>query len=248
MMRTLDNGPLKGVGEQCWGKGNHVKLRKKPLCDQKGCPFMYLQKNLGHATSPFLQQVLFWCIRIESTLCFLCQGPTSPKACRHQAVFPNPTPRPRNILRDHFVAVHSCEKQQPVKHPMVGIYGFTRFAGDVKIHLSELTSHCCQQHHWVVSPGHGTWLESTNCSKCKGRNSLQPKFSKPSCTLNFIARRSSLIFPACIKTPRFKKKSMQEFSTTSQFHKKKTHPFRGKKHTENQKKTTTLQPPSCGRW
>ena len=92
---------------------------------------------------------------------------------------------------------------------------------------SNITLYTTFINHWVVSPGHGTWLESTNCSKC---------------ALNLIARRSSLIFPACIKAPKIKIKKTRKHAGI--FHNlsvsQKTSSFQGKK---TYRKSKKKQPP-----
>ncbi len=60
--------------------------------------------------------------------------------------------------------------------------------------------------HWVVSP---LWdmLESTNCSKCKGRNSLPPKFLK---ALMCFESNNKTIQSHLLRLHQTQKKSMQE--------------------------------------
>ena len=124
-------------------EGKPCKAPKKTcLSPERVPPSSTVQVNLGCETSPFLQQVVFW--------------------CRH------PTPRPRNILRDHFVAVHSCEKQQPVNNnqqqqlekccweSMVlrDLQGMSRYIRQNLPHTgaSNITLYTTFINHWVVSP------------------------------------------------------------------------------------------------
>lgn len=170
---TRDDAHLgRWTTERCWGtvlrEGKPCKAPRieTSLWPERVPPLHVLYKKSWPRNQPLFATGLFW--------------------CRH------PTPKPRNILRDHFVAVHSWWETATNQTSNVGnlwFYEICRGCQDTSVRtyltLVPATS-LCIPHSSITGlfRRYGTWLESTNCSKC---------------ALNLIARRSSLIFPAWIK-------------------------------------------------